>query len=64
MPTIRELTNVVSNDTNATYDYDYDYDINESFSYFNWAELAPVLIVYGLTFVLGLVGKFYSDVIA
>ncbi|XP_032664076.1 QRFP-like peptide receptor isoform X1 [Odontomachus brunneus] len=57
MPTVQELTIVTSNDTNTTYDYDYDYDINESFSYFNWAELAPVLIVYGLTFVLGLVGN-------
>ncbi|XP_014469814.1 PREDICTED: pyroglutamylated RFamide peptide receptor-like isoform X4 [Dinoponera quadriceps] len=53
MSTIEE--NVMSNDSNAT--YDYDYDINESFSIFNWAELAPVLVVYGLTFVLGLIGN-------
>lgn len=37
-----------------------DYDVNESFSHFEWAELAPVLVVYTLTFFLGLVGKFNS----
>lgn len=60
MPAIEEWSIVVFNVTNATYDdalEDYVYDINESFSYFDWAELAPVLIFYGLTFVLGLIGK-------
>ncbi|XP_076292381.1 QRFP-like peptide receptor isoform X2 [Lasioglossum baleicum] len=46
----------MSNETNATDDF-ADYDINESFSHFNWAELAPVLVVYSLTFFLGLVGN-------
>lgn len=55
MSIVEESTIVMSNDTNAT--YDYDYDINESISYLNWAELAPVLIVYGLTFIFGLIGK-------
>lgn len=35
-----------------------DYDVNDSFSHFEWAELAPVLVVYTLTFFLGLIGKF------
>lgn len=47
----------MSNDSsNATLDFP-DYDVNESFSRFNWAELAPVLVVYSLTFFLGLIGN-------
>lgn len=46
----------ITNDTNAT-DFP-DYDINDSFSHFEWGELAPVLVVYSLTFILGLVGEF------
>ncbi|XP_076751230.1 QRFP-like peptide receptor isoform X5 [Xylocopa sonorina] len=44
------------NETNATDDF-LDYDINESLSRFDWTELAPVLVVYSLTFFLGLVGN-------
>ncbi|XP_026675318.1 QRFP-like peptide receptor isoform X3 [Ceratina calcarata] len=46
----------MSNKTNATDEF-LDYDINESFSRFDWAELAPVLVVYSLTFCLGLIGN-------
>ncbi|KAK9307064.1 hypothetical protein QLX08_002407 [Tetragonisca angustula] len=46
----------MSNKTNATDDF-LDYDINESFSRFDWAELGPVLVVYSLTFFLGLIGN-------
>ena len=49
------LDDVPSNGTNVT-DFP-DYDINDSFSHFEWAELAPVLVVYTLTFFLGLIGK-------
>ncbi|XP_033186772.2 QRFP-like peptide receptor isoform X1 [Bombus vancouverensis nearcticus] len=45
----------MSNQTNTT-DF-IDYDLNESFSHFDWEELAPVLVVYSLTFFLGLVGN-------
>ncbi|XP_078051503.1 galanin receptor 2b-like, partial [Augochlora pura] len=45
------------NETNNATDDFLDYDINESYSHFNWAELAPVLVVYSLTFFLGLVGN-------
>ncbi|XP_029677270.1 QRFP-like peptide receptor isoform X1 [Formica exsecta] len=56
MSAIEELIDdVVANDTNAT-DFP-DYDINDSFSHFEWTELAPVLVVYSLTFILGLVGN-------
>lgn len=55
MSTTEEMDDV-TNDTNAT-DY-LDYDINDSFSHFEWGELAPVLVVYSLTFILGLVGEF------
>lgn len=50
------LIAVMSNKTNATDDF-LDYDINESFSRFDWAELGPVLVVYSLTFFLGLIGE-------
>ncbi|XP_060828422.1 QRFP-like peptide receptor isoform X3 [Bombus pascuorum] len=45
----------MSNQTNTT-DF-IDYDLNESFSHFDWEELAPVLVVYSLTFFLGLIGN-------
>lgn len=45
----------MSNETNTT--DDYDYDINESFSQFDWSELAPILVIYSLTFFLGLIGE-------
>lgn len=44
------------NETNATDDF-IDYDINDSLSHFDWAELGPVLVVYSLTFFLGLIGE-------
>ncbi|XP_043785662.1 QRFP-like peptide receptor isoform X3 [Apis laboriosa] len=44
------------NETNATDDF-LDYDINDSLSHFDWAELGPVLVVYSLTFFLGLIGN-------
>lgn len=50
----------IANDTNTT-DFP-DYDINDSFSHFEWGELAPVLVVYSLTFILGLVGEFNRSV--
>ena len=57
MSVIDELVDdVQSNSTNVT-DFP-DYDINDSFNHFEWAELAPVLVVYTLTFFLGLIGKF------
>lgn len=41
------------------YDSDeYDYDIKESHSIFQWEELIPTLIVYGITLVIGLSGNF------
>lgn len=46
----------MSNETNATDDF-LDYDINDSLSHFDWAELGPVLVVYSLTFFLGLIGE-------
>lgn len=41
---------------NITYDYDYDY--NENILSFAWDELAPTLIIYGITMVIGLSGNF------
>ncbi|EGI68606.1 hypothetical protein G5I_02707 [Acromyrmex echinatior] len=56
MSAIDELVDdVQSNSTNVT-DFP-DYDINDSFNHFEWAELAPVLVVYTLTFFLGLIGN-------
>lgn len=44
--------------SNTDYDEgDYDYDIKDSHDTFPWEELVPTLIVYGLTFVLGLAGN-------
>ncbi|XP_017781016.1 PREDICTED: pyroglutamylated RFamide peptide receptor-like [Nicrophorus vespilloides] len=41
------------------YDYnnEYEYDVKESHSTFHWEELSPVLVVYGITFCLGLCGN-------
>lgn len=40
------------------YSFEYDYDIVESLSSYAWDELAPTLIIYGLTMVIGLSGNF------
>ncbi|XP_071568210.1 QRFP-like peptide receptor isoform X3 [Temnothorax nylanderi] len=56
MPVIDELVDdVQSNSTNMT-DFP-DYDINDSFNLFDWGELAPVVVIYTLTFFLGLIGN-------
>ncbi|XP_020292673.1 pyroglutamylated RFamide peptide receptor-like isoform X2 [Pseudomyrmex gracilis] len=55
MSVIDDFEDIASNSTNTT-DFP-DYDINESFSHFNWKELGPVLVVYILTFFLGLIGN-------
>lgn len=58
MSAIDELMEDVLMTSNSTNGTDFpDYDINDSFSHFEWAELAPVLVVYTLTFFLGLIGK-------
>lgn len=53
---LKKLIAAMSNETNATDDF-LDYDINDSLSHFDWAELGPVLVVYSLTFFLGLIGE-------
>ncbi|XP_034951463.1 QRFP-like peptide receptor isoform X2 [Chelonus insularis] len=35
----------------------WDYDLEESLNHFEWAELAPALVVYSITFCLGLTGN-------
>lgn len=47
----------MSNDTNVTLDPFLDYDVNESLNNYEWSELAPALVVYSITFCLGLTGK-------
>ncbi|XP_022915499.1 QRFP-like peptide receptor [Onthophagus taurus] len=37
--------------------YNYDYDSGTSFTTFNWAELTPTLMVYSVTFLVGLCGN-------
>lgn len=38
-------------------DWEYDYDAEDSLNSFEWRELSPTLLVYGITFILGLVGN-------
>lgn len=47
----------MSNDTNVTLDPYLDYDVEESLDHYDWSELAPALVVYSITFILGLTGK-------
>ncbi|XP_066597549.1 QRFP-like peptide receptor [Prorops nasuta] len=48
----------MENVTNFTEDYSMlDYDMDESTSQYEWAELAPALIVYSIIFCLGLIGN-------
>lgn len=55
--TTSDASNRTSSDLEEGYDYVYDYDINESFSTFDWTELGPSLVVYVLTFFIGIVGN-------
>ncbi|CAD6217354.1 GSCOCG00004802001-RA-CDS [Cotesia congregata] len=45
------------NDTNETEEMWEDYDIEESWNYYDWSELAPALVIYSITFCLGLTGN-------
>lgn len=46
--------------TNATDETWLDYDVDESLSHFEWTELAPALVIYFITFCLGLTGWYQS----
>lgn len=37
---------------------EYDYDLAESLASYAWDELAPTLIIYGITMAIGLSGNF------
>ena len=52
---VAPASNATSED--EAYEYEYDYDLGESLSTYNWLELAPCLLVYSLTLLLGLVGN-------
>ncbi|KAF4524433.1 hypothetical protein B566_EDAN013451 [Ephemera danica] len=49
-----EAGNNTSTENDDSMEYDYDYEANDVFF---WNELIPILIVYGLTLVLGVVGN-------
>ena len=36
---------------------DYEYDVSESLDHYNWAELIPVVIVYSVVLLLGVLGN-------
>ncbi|XP_011338045.1 QRFP-like peptide receptor isoform X2 [Ooceraea biroi] len=56
MSAVDELTTVATENSSNTTDFP-DYDMNESLSHFEWLELAPMLTIYSLTFLLGLAGN-------
>lgn len=58
MSAIDELPTVIAENSSNTTDFP-DYDMNESLSHFEWLELAPMLAIYSLTFLLGLSGEFF-----
>ena len=43
------------NDTDD--EYIYEYDLDESYATFNWSELGPSLFVFGVTFIVGILGN-------
>ena len=51
------VTDRVQTDVDNVTDYVYDYNYNESVNYVPLDELVPNAVVYGLTFLLGLVGN-------
>jgi hypothetical protein len=50
---IRNRSAPEGNDSDADYEYDYD----ESHNIFNWSELIPTLVIYGVTMVIGIAGN-------
>ena len=38
-------------------DEDYEYDWNESFDNYDWSELCPAVVIYGLVLLLGVSGN-------
>jgi hypothetical protein len=50
---IKRNKSTAENDSDADYEYDYD----ESHNIFNWAELIPTVVIYGVTMVFGIAGN-------
>ena len=38
-------------------EYEYDYDYDASIATFDWSELGPNLFVFGITFIIGILGN-------
>lgn len=50
---IKQNKSTSENDSDADYEYDYD----ESHNIFNWSELIPTVVIYGVTLVFGIAGN-------
>ena len=56
--TLNESKNAFINDSSVEeYEYEYDYDYDESIATFDWSELGPSLFVFGITFIIGILGN-------
>ena len=56
--TLNESKNAFNNDSSVEeYEYEYDYDYDESIATFDWSELGPSLFVFGITFIIGILGN-------
>jgi hypothetical protein len=50
---IKQNKSTPDNESDADYEYDYD----ESHNIFNWSELVPTVVIYGVTMVFGIAGN-------
>ena len=54
--TLNESKNAFINESSEE-EYEYDYDYEESIVTFDWSELGPSIFVFGITFIIGILGN-------
>ena len=52
-----DTVSIDENNNDTDEEYIYEYDLDESFSTFDWTELGPSLFVFGVTFIVGILGN-------
>ena len=55
--TLNESKNAFINESSSEEEYEYDYDYEESIITFDWSELGPSIFVFGITFIIGILGN-------
>ena len=55
--TLNESKNAFIKDSTEEEEYEYEYDYDDSIATIDWSELGPNLFVFGITFIIGILGN-------